>query len=70
MFGPKRPLNPQRRHASSSTSRMVTFKQSDQIHNMRMIVHVIRAHGVPLRHIDPTAPASSRRTSTISSVFC
>lgn len=45
LFGPKRPLNP---HRKSTTMVRKTFKPA-QLTNLKLIVNVIRASGIPMR---------------------
>ncbi|KAG4068603.1 hypothetical protein HA402_004944 [Bradysia odoriphaga] len=61
MFGPKRPLNPLRRHAPLSR---VTFKPS-HVENFKIIVNVLRASGIPHRQAEQVSPI--RRSSILSS---
>lgn len=61
IFGPKRPLNPLRKHAPSSR---VTFKPS-HVENFKIIVNVLRASGVPHRQAEQIPP--TRRSSVLSS---
>ncbi|KAJ6629951.1 Coiled-coil and C2 domain-containing protein 2A [Pseudolycoriella hygida] len=61
MFGPKRPLNPLRKHIPPSR---VTFKPS-LVDNFKVIVNVLRASGVPHRQAEPIVP--TRRSSVLSS---
>lgn len=62
IFGPKRPLNPLRKHVPPSR---VTFKPT-YVENFKIIVNVLRASGVPQRLADQS-PAT-RRSSVLSSI--
>lgn len=61
IFGPRRPLKPIRRTASSRAS----FKISD-ITNFNIVVMVVRATNVPVRSEEPTNTSSRKSSSTIA----
>lgn len=61
IFEPKRPLNPLRKHIPPTR---VTFKPTN-IENFKIIVNVLRASGVPHRHVDESP--ETRRSSVLSS---
>lgn len=67
LFGPKRPLNPQKRKTASIGR--VNFRPM-QMNKFKVIVNVIRANGVPYRNVESQIPSPARRSSILSSVAC
>lgn len=61
MFGPKRPLKPIRRAASSRASCKIS-----EITNFNIAVMVVRATNVPVRSEEPTQASSRKSSSTIA----
>lgn len=63
IFEPKRPLNPHRRTGKISRA----LAKPTKVNNLKIIVNIIRATGIPIRNQEHIISSSGRRNSELSS---